>query len=224
MLRHWHFGPDVPEPNIPYRMFRAFFHVTFSAFWNLEVFHRCYEPAYGSALYICNHQSFLDPPLMSLALRRPMNYMARDSLFSNPLFGPLIRCVNAFPVKRGHADTGALKEALRRLKAGGQVVVFPEGTRTRDGRIGTFLPGVSLLAQRAAQWVVPVVIDGAYECWPRTQPLPLPGRIVVQYAPPMPREQIQSMGGEELLAHVRQTMIDMQADIRRRLGRPAIKY
>ena len=175
-------------------------------------------------MYICNHQSFLDPILMSLGLCRPMNYMTRDSLFRNPLFGRVIRSFNAFPVRRHTADLAAMKEAMRRLKAGGQVVVFAEGTRTTDGRVGPMLPGVALLAQRAAQWTVPVAIDGAFEAWPRTQPLPSPGFISVSYGRPIPREQAADMEPHELMRRVRATIIDLQADLRRRTCRPALKY
>lgn len=216
------FPPGVPGPNLTYRFCRRFLHLTVGTLWGVRVFNRRFEPAAGSALYISNHQSLMDPPLMSMALRRPVNYMARDALFRVPGFGRLIRAVNAFPVRRGSADTGALKEALRRLKAGGQLAVFPEGTRTKDGTIGPFLPGITMLAQRAADWVVPVVIDGAFECWPRTSLLPMPGLITVAYCQPLGRAEVQSMSGEELLAVVRTRMIEMQAELRRRTGRPAV--
>ncbi len=212
----------VPAPNPWYRFMRRFFQVTMCAFWKIRVFDRHREPAEGSVVYIANHQSFLDPMLMSFALRRPVNYMARDSLFRTPGFRRVIESLNAFPVRRGTADLSAMKEAMRRLKAGGQVVVFAEGTRTRDGRIGPFLPGVALLSQRAADWTVPVLIDGAYEAWPRTQPLPSPGSIVVRYGEPIAREQARAMDGEAFVAGVRRTLIDLQADTRRRVGRPPL--
>jgi len=192
--------------------------------WKVRVLNRHYEPTRGGAVYICNHQSFLDPILMSFSLRRPMNYMARDTLFRIPGFKQIITALNAFPVRRGKADTGAMREAMRRLKAGRQVVIFAEGTRTEDGRIRRFLPGVALLAQRSAEWTVPVVIDGAYEAWPRTQKFPSPGSIVVQYAEPIRREQARKMGAETFIAQVRGTIIEMQTDIRRRVGRPALEY
>jgi 1-acyl-sn-glycerol-3-phosphate acyltransferase len=203
---------------------RRFFQVTVSLGWKARIYNRQFEPTRGGAVYICNHQSFLDPILMSYALRRPMSYMARDTLFHIPLFKQVITALNAFPVRRGTADTGALKEAMRRLKAGGQLVVFAEGTRTLDGRIGPFLPGVALLAQRSAEWTVPVVIDGAYEAWPRTQKLPSPGSIVVRYAPPIHRDEARKMDAETFINHVRNVLIEMQADVRRRAGRPALKY
>ena len=215
---------EVQQPDLVYRFGRRLFQVTMCALWKIRVFNRRYEPATGGAVYICNHQSFLDPMLMSLALRRPMNYMARDNLFRFPVFRQIIESLNAFPVKRGTADTGALKEAMRRLKHGGQVVVFAEGTRTIDGRIGPLLPGVTMLAQRAADWTVPVLIDGAFECWPRTQILPSPGSIVVQYGRPIPREQAAAADPQEFVERVRQTLIEIQTDVRRRVGRPPLSY
>lgn len=207
-----------------YRWCRCFLQVTFCAYGKVRVFNRCYEPTSGGAVYICNHQSFMDPILMSFALRRPMSYMARDTLFQIPLFGRIISSVYAFPVRRGSADTGALKEAMRRLKAGGQVVVFPEGTRTTDGRIGSFLAGVALLAQRANAVTVPVVIDGAYECWPRTQMLPSPGNIVVQYGKPISVADARKMAPQAFVHRVRAELIDIQTGLRHRVGRPALKY
>ena len=224
LLRSWHFAEGVPGPNLWYRTLRSFFQVTMSAVWKVRVFNRHYEPASGGVAYICNHQSFLDPMLMSLALRRPMNYMARDSLFRTPGFKQLIESLNAFPVRRGTADTGAIKEAMRRIKKGHQIVVFPEGTRTHDGKIGPFLPGVALLSQRAAEWTVPVLIDGAFEAWPRSQKLPRIGNVTVQYAPPIHRSEARSYDTEQFIQRVRRTLIDMQADARRRAGRVELHY
>jgi 1-acyl-sn-glycerol-3-phosphate acyltransferase len=194
-----------------------------STLWGVRVFDRCNEPADGGVVYICNHQSFLDPPLMGVALCRPMNYMARDSLFFPP-FGAMIRSVNAFPVKRNTADTGAIKEGMRRLKAGGQLVVFAEGTRTWDGRIGPLLQGASIFSKRAADWTVPVVIDGAMECWPRWRLLPVPGSIVVRYGRPIPKAEAKAMEPAAFLDRVRRTMIEIQADMRRRLGKKPLEY
>ena len=223
-LRAFRFAEGVPGLNPWYRLWRRFFHVTMCALWRVRVFNRHYEPTRGSAVYVCNHQSFLDPMLMGFELRRPLNFMARDTLFRFPGFKQLIVSLNAFPVKRGTADLGAIKEAMRRLKQGGQVILFAEGTRTLDGRIGPFLPGVAVLSQRAADWTVPVVIDGAFEAWPRTQSLPGLGSVVVQYAPPIPRAEARKQKGDQFVARVRETLIDMQTDIRKRVGRPLLTY
>jgi 1-acyl-sn-glycerol-3-phosphate acyltransferase len=218
--------PDgVPGANPFYMLMRRFFQVMVALGWKIRIHNRHFEPTRGGAVYICNHQSFLDPVLMSFALRRPMNFMARDTLFHVPIFKHVIAGLNAFPVRRGKADTGAMKEAMRRLKAGGQVAIFAEGTRTLDGRIGPFLPGVALLAQRAAEWIVPVVIDGAYEAWPRTQMLPSPGfSLVVEYARPIHRDEVRQMDAATFISHIRNVIVEMQTEVRRREGKPALKY
>jgi 1-acyl-sn-glycerol-3-phosphate acyltransferase len=224
-LQHRRWPEGVPHPNRYYRFMRFLCWITFYFAWRIRVFNRHREPTAGSVLYISNHQSFLDPMLIGMALQRPVNYMARDSLFKIPGFSRLIRSINAFPVRRGTADLAAMKEALRRLKAGGQVAVFAEGTRTRDGRVGPLLPGVAMLAQRGADWTVPVVIDGAYESWPRKYKLPHVGdHIVVEYGRPISRAEAAALPGEQLLGKVRQEIIDMQTDLRRRIGRPPLAY
>lgn len=224
LLRRRSLSDGVPRSSLWYSAARRVFQATMCCLWKVRVFNRHYEPAHGGVLYISNHQSFLDPMLVGFGLRRPVNFMARDSLFRFPVFKQLIASWNAFPVRRGTADLTAIKEALRRIKAGGQVLVFAEGTRTTDGRIGPLLPGVAMLAQRAAAWTVPVVIDGAFEAWPRTQMLPSLGSVVVRYDQPIAQEQARKMTGQQFVESVRQTMIEMQTDVRRRVGRPALEY
>lgn len=225
LLERLRLPQGVARSNAPYAIMRRALQVFMTLLWSVRVYNRHYEPATGGAVYICNHQSFLDPILMSYGLRRPMNYMARDSLFRMPGFRELIFAFNAFPVKRGSADLGALKEAMRRIKEGGQLVIFAEGTRTLDGTIGPFLPGVAMLAQRAAAWTVPVVIDGAYEAWPRTQSLPSAGHhIFVEYGKPIPQAQVRKLSAQEFVTQMRSRMIEMQTDMRRRAGRPELKY
>ena len=215
---------DVRPLSIWYRMAQRLVQVMMCMLWRVRVFNRRYEPSEGGVLYICNHQSFLDPPLAAFALMRPASFMARASLFRSKPMKWLIESLNAFPVRRRSADNAALKEAVRRLKAGRTLVVFPEGTRTRDGRIGKFLPGVAMLARRAATWTVPVIIDGAFECWPRSQKLPSMGSVVVQYDRPISQEQARNMTSQEFVDTVRQRLIVLQANVRHRAGRPALHY
>ena len=140
-------------------------------------------------LIASNHQSFLDPLLIGMCLNRPAAYMARSTLFRFGPFGWVLRKVSAFPVKRGGADLGAVREALSRLRAGWAVVLFPEGTRTHDGRIHPLRPGFVSLVRRAGVPVVPAVIDGAFEAWPRRQKLFRPHKIYVGFGRPIWPEQ-----------------------------------
>lgn len=165
-------------------------------------------PRTGGVLLAANHQSFLDPVLVGLPLPRECHYMARDSLFRNRWFRRLIVHLNAFPVRRGAADLGAVKEILRRLKNGAAVVVFPEATRTRDGSIGEINANSLSIARKAGVAIVPVIIDGAFECYPRTAKFPRPGRIRVTFAPPLSAEEVRDWPIERIHAEVTQRLHD----------------
>ncbi len=176
---------------------------------------RCYGvrnvPREGGVLLVSNHQSYMDPVLVTMALPREGNYMARDTLFHNRLFSLLIRSVNAFPVRRNEADIGAIKETLRRLKNGRLVLLFPEGTRTPDGRIGPMLPGVGAIAKKARVPIVPALIDGVYQTWPKHQKMPRPGDVIIEYGPPLLPADYAHLCAEELMEEIRQRLIAMQA-------------
>ena len=201
-----------------YRFCRFICQMGFLLYFRGRIFGLGHVPDRGGVLLVCNHQSYLDPVLAALALHREGNYMARDTLFASRLFRRLIESLNAFPVRRGSADVGAIKETIRRLRVGKVVVTFPEATRTRDGRIGTLHGGFASVAKRAGAWVVPVVIEGAFESWPRWRRLPAPHRIVVVYGQPVAPEAAASMPPDQLVEQVRDHLVSTQADLRRRLG------
>jgi len=202
-LTSWRLPGDIEQSSPYYRFMRRLSHIMNVTYWNTRAYNRHNEPADGSVLYLANHQSFYDPILVCGPLQRPGNFMARDTLFKNPHFAKLLYSVNTFPVKRGQADVGAMKEAMRRLKAGGTLVIFPEGTRTVDGRIGQFLPGSAMLSMKVATWTVPVV---------------------VQYGKAIHRDEAKQHAPAEFVNIVRQKMIDMQTRLHQHLGKPALKY
>lgn len=181
-----------------YRFMRAWSQTFYALYFRGRVFGVRNVPRTGGVLLACNHQSFFDPVCSCLALPREGNFMARDTLFLNPFFRRLIVALNAFPVKRGAADVGAVKEILRRLRDGKLVVVFPEATRTRDGSIGEINPNSLLIAKKAGVAIVPTVIDGAFEAWPRTQLLPGPGRIYTTYAEAITPQQVTNWSMEKI--------------------------
>lgn len=179
-------------------------------YFKARVFGLRHVPESGGVLLVCNHQSFMDPVLATMALHREGNYMARDTLFHNRFFSRLIKSVNAFAVRRGEADVGAIKESLRRLKQGRVILVFPEGTRTPDGRIGPMLPGVAAIAKKARVPVVPTLIDGVFQTWPRHRKLPSPGNVIIEYGPAMWPEEFASLTAEELTEKIRNHLLAMQ--------------
>lgn len=124
-------------------------------------------PRAGPALLVANHQSFLDPLLAGLPLPRPVSYLARDSLFDVPLIGWVLRNAYVVPISRERAGSGSVRMAVERLERGFLVGVFPEGTRTPDGRMGAFKPGFLAILRRANVPVIPVGIAGAFDSLPR---------------------------------------------------------
>ena len=141
-------------------------------------------PPTGGVLLASNHQSVLDPVLVAMVLPREMHFMARRTLFRNPIFRAIIVRYNAFAIERDTADVKGVKEAIGRLESGALLLVFPEGTRTGNGSIGSMKP-VGVIAERAAVPIVPVLIDGAYEVLQKGAKIPRLGRISIVFGKPL---------------------------------------
>jgi len=161
-------------------------------------------PATGAVLLVSNHQSHFDPPLIACGSRRQMNFLARRTLFDFGPFGKLIASVDAIPIDRQGIGLSGIKESLRRLKRGEMLLLFPEGTRTADGRMTPFMPGFTSLAVRSHAAIVPVAIEGAYQAWPRYLKFPRGGRVRVHYGPPITPEVVAGMDDRALLALIEQ--------------------
>ena len=140
----------------------------FKIFFRIEVRGAENIPKHGGFILASNHVSFLDPLALGAASGRNFNFMARDSLFKIPVFGSLIKAVDAFPVKRDSADKAALKEAMRRVKSGGALALFPEGSRQSNGSVlEQPQPGIGFLAAKLAVPVIPAFISGTEKALPR---------------------------------------------------------
>jgi 1-acyl-sn-glycerol-3-phosphate acyltransferase len=164
-------------------------------------------PAEGGALLVANHQSFLDPLIVGVALRRPVSYVARDSLFRIPLVGWVVRNTYVIPINREAASADSIREAVRRMHQGFLLGVFPEGTRSRDGRIGEIKPGFIALARRGKLPIVPIGISGAYRAMPRGNTRLYFRNVRIVYGTPIPAEQVRELarkGNEaEFIAFIR---------------------
>jgi len=169
-----------------WRLSQGLSRVLANIFGKFRVFGLENIPETGGVLLAANHQSYMDPVLVAMVLPREMHFMARRSLFRNPVFRAIIVSYNAFAIERDTADVKGVKEAIARLEAGNILLVFPEGTRTENGTIGRMKPGIGMLAERAAVPIVPVLIDGAYEVWPKGSRIPRFGRITMIFGKPLP--------------------------------------
>lgn len=190
---------------------RAIVRAIFVYVFRGRIFGVNHVPVRGGVLLVSNHQSFFDPVLLSLGLPRETHHMARDTLFNKRRFATLIRWLNAFPVKRGSADLGAIREAVKRLRDGQLVIVYPEGTRTRDGEVGPMHAGIMLMARRAGVPVVPALVCGAYEVWPRSASLPTLQPVLVAYGPPISAAELSQLSDEQSIALIRERIISMRA-------------
>ena len=193
-------------------------------FFRVRTYGRDNIPRKGAFIIVSNHQSYLDPMFCQCPLKRHSSFIARDSLFTNWFFGPLIASVNAIPVKQGEPDIPAMRKVIGILKKGGGVSLFPEGTRTCDGKITPFKPGLGLLSRRGGAPIVPVVIDGAFECWPRHKKLFTPGQIHVTYGKPITVQQVKDMGDKKLAELLTDTLRKMQNQSRRKQNKKPYDY
>lgn len=144
----------------------------------------------GGMLLIINHQSFLDPLLVGLPLRRPVSFLARDNLFRVPFVGWVLRNTYVLPINRESAATGALREMIARLKAGFWVGIFPEGTRSPDGSLGEIKPGFLAMLRRTNVPVCPVGIAGADRALGRNHQIPHLSTVRVVFGDPISAEQV----------------------------------
>jgi 1-acyl-sn-glycerol-3-phosphate acyltransferase len=159
----------------------------------------------GPVLLVANHQSHLDPVLIGLACPRQLKFLARVGLFFWP-FSWWIRALGAVKIDRESA-LGGIKTALKLLKDGNAVAVFPEGSRTFDGLIHEFLPGFCVLARRSGATIVPVAIDGAFAAMPRGSILVRPARITLAFTPRITPNEYGMLSDAELIDLVTERLV-----------------
>jgi 1-acyl-sn-glycerol-3-phosphate acyltransferase len=149
--------------------------------------------AAGGGLLLANHSSFLDPLLVGLPLRRPVSFLARDTLFPVPFIGWILRHTYVMPLSRDTGGAAGIRETLRRLEEGFLVGIFPEGTRSADGSLGKFKPGFAALVRRTDLPIYPVGIAGANRALGRGSRFLKPCRVRVVFGEPFARETIAAL-------------------------------
>lgn len=153
-------------------------------------------PPSGGLLLAANHVSFADPPAVACAIERQVRFMAQEALFKPPVFGPLIRKLGAFPVRRGEADMAAIRNALETLDSGMPLVIFPEGGRGDGKTLRPANKGVALLARKSNAPVVPIGIVGADKWLPAGRKIPRFTRITVRFGEPFRHGEAAEFGPE----------------------------
>jgi len=178
--------------NLSYRIGWLGFRAMYRIYFRWRIFNADRVPQSGGVILACNHASFLDPPLVGSGLHRGINYMARESLFRFPGIGALLHSWQAVPVDRDGGGAAGLKAILERLLAGGGIILFPEGTRTRDGNLQPARSGIGLVVIKSNAPVVPVRTFGTFEAYGRHVKFPRPRRVAVKYGRPMQFETLRA--------------------------------
>ncbi|MEZ6137154.1 MAG: lysophospholipid acyltransferase family protein [Pirellulaceae bacterium] len=205
-----HRGKHHRETSFSKRMFyrgvRLTARILFVFFFDLRCYGRENTLVDGSALILSTHQSHFDPVLIGVTFNERLNYLARRTLFKNPLFGFVITMLDAIELDRDRSGLAGLKETMQRLKQGKKVLIFPEGTRTSDGQIAPLKPGFLSVARRSKAPLIPIAITGAFEALPRTsmRPRRFPMRVAV--GKPIEFAEFSELSDEAMLELVSQRL------------------
>lgn len=164
-----------------YWIFRFFSFLILKIVFGLRVFGREHIPKSGGFILAGNHVSYLDPPAVGVACPRKLNFMAKEELFRNPLSACFFYAIEVFPVKRSSADLSALKEAMRRVRQGYGLALFPEGSRRFDGANTQPHAGIGFLTAKLNVPVIPAFIRGTDSALPKGAKFIRPRQISVYF-------------------------------------------
>ena len=178
--------------NVPYFIGWCGFRALYKVYFRWRVYNAERVPLEGGVILASNHASYLDPPLVGSGVWRGINYLARENLFRFPVMGWVLRHWQVVPVDRDGGGAAGLRAILDRLLAGGAIILFPEGTRTRDGKLQPARSGIGLTVIKSTAPVVPVRVFGTFEAYGRHMRFPRPYRMSVKYGEPMRFEQLRA--------------------------------
>jgi 1-acyl-sn-glycerol-3-phosphate acyltransferase len=173
-------------------------------------------PMTGAVILAPIHLSYVDPPLVACACPRAISFMSREEFFGFP-YGVLLRSLNAFPLRRGESDAGAVKLALSLMDEKRCLLMFPEGTRGYGEQLGPLMSGISMLAKRSGAQIVPVGMAGPEKMWPRGTKRIRRARLTVVFGKPFTYEEVaggadKRAGRDQFSRVLAQRMVDAAAE------------
>ncbi len=144
-------------------------------------------PQTGGYILCSNHRSYLDPIFLGVKVKRQLAFMAKEELFRVKVLGPIIKKLGAFPIARGKGDTGAVEFAIDTVKSGKALMLFPEGTRSKDGKLLKLKSGVIVIASQSQGLIVPsaIVFEGK---------LRFRRKVTVRYGKPISCDELELNG------------------------------
>src|SRR5690606_406551 len=158
--------PRRARVTLAYRFWRIVFRALLGVLFRLRVEGIEHIPLSGPVVLVPNHLSFLDPPVVGVYCPRAVRFVARSTLARNRLFGAWMRSVGVLLIDREAPARASLGRSIEALAAGQVLAVFPEGTRSRDGRLHEFKKGILKLLKETGATAVPTGIIGTFEAWP----------------------------------------------------------
>jgi 1-acyl-sn-glycerol-3-phosphate acyltransferase len=205
--------------NYSYFLGWLFFRAVYKLYFRWRVYNAERVPLQGPVILASNHASFIDPPLVGAGLHRKINYLARESLFRFPIVKQVLHSWSAVPVDRDGGGAAGLKKILDRLLDGGAIILFPEGTRTKDGRLQPARSGIGLTVIKSNAVVVPVRVFGTFAAYGRRMRVPLPRHIAVKYGEPLRFEALRSEARSCSKARLKQIYQQIADDIMAAIAR-----
>lgn len=191
-----------------YWVFYTLFKSISKAFFSWKVINREKLIEEGPVLIVCNHQSFLDPPMLGITYEEGIYFFARKTLFQGIFKWGLPLC-QAIPIDQENPDAASLKNIIRLLKSGKRVLVFPEGSRTPDGLIHDGMSGIGLILSKTKVPVQPLRISGAYEAFPIHARFPKIHPVTVTVGDPISFTQAElNAKGKDAYQHLTDRIMD----------------
>ena len=186
----------------------------FKVFYGMRVYgHEHYFK--GGAILAPNHVSYFDPPIVAAASPENIHFLARETLFRS-WFGKMIAALNAHPVQGQVNNLKAIKTICGLLKKGYKVILFPEGTRSKDNTLGEIKPGIGMLVSRSETAIIPVYIHGTFKIWPRSRKFPrFFGRTAVVFGSPIHWDDYTDMDKKEAQEHIAHRLASALEELRK---------
>ncbi len=183
-----------------YKINWHFFRVLAKIFFRLSTEGEENIPSSGPVILAANHCSYLDPPLITVGIKRQLTFLLKRELRAAPLLGWWLRRIGSIPVARGQGDMRSVMITLRTLREGKAILLFPEGTRSENGQMQPFETGAAWLAHKSQAPIVPVYISGTYEAYPRKAWFPRPKKIRTLIGQPLiPKGETRAKADSELI-------------------------
>ena len=205
--------------NLSYRLGWYFFRFVYIFYFRWRAFNPERVPITGPVILAANHASFIDPPLVGAGLNRPVNYLARNTLFHVPVLAGLLRSWKVVPVDRDGGGGAGLKAILERLLDGGIILLFPEGTRSPDGKLRPAKSGIGLTVIKSSAPVVPVRLFGTFEAYGRHLKVPRPRRVMVKYGHPLDFRALRAEAGTCSKPRLKEIYQEVADEIMAAIGR-----